>query len=413
MLGLSVHAFTGTFVSKTKPNKQSQSMKTKPLLSLIFFGMVLLSNARTLKAQENTNAIDASITQDVASNLAGGIQTGQAQLGLINLDFSLTSESMELWNNGTLRIHIQNTYGQKPTEKLVGDAQVFSNIENGNSTYLYQFWYSHRFGRLTLLAGKHDLNETFFTSELAGEYINSSFGIMPVASLNVPVSIFPATTLGLVGQYDFSDQLAMVAGVYNGLPGEITGSNFGTDLNLSGHHGYMYIAEIHLRHLSRIMNGTYKLGAFYHSGQFEKLARPSEREKGATGLYLLADQVVYREAPGSPQGLGTFLQLGYAPDKTSLNDKYAAVGLNYTGLIPGRPYDQAGVALAHASLNNVLLAAESLTYATCETVIEFTYKHQLTENLALQPDIQYIIHPGMKTNLNNAWTGLFRIQWTY
>jgi len=388
-------------------------MKTKPLLSLILLGMVLLINTSLLRAQRSTNAIDASITQDVASNLAGGIQTGQAQLGLINLDFSLTSGSMELWNNGMLRIHIQNTYGQKPTEKLVGDAQVFSNIENGNSTYLYQFWYSHRFGRLTVLAGKHDLNETFFTSELAGEYINSSFGIMPVASLNVPVSIFPATTLGIVGQYDFSDQVSAVAGIYNGLPGEITDSNFGTDLNLSGDHGYMYIGEIHFKHLSRVLNGTYKLGGFYHSGRFEKLTQPSIKSKGSSGLYLLADQIVYREAAGSSQGLGTFLQLGYAPGKTSLNDKYAAFGLNYRGLIPGRPNDQAGVALAHASLNNALLTAESSTYTSCETVIEFTYEHQLTRNLVLQPDIQYIIHPGMKTHLNNAWAGLFRIQWTY
>ena len=388
-------------------------MKTKPLLSLIFLGMVLLSNSRILRAQENTNAIDASITQDVASNLAGGIQTGQAQLGLINLDFSLTSESMELWNNGTLRIHIQNTYGQKPTEKLVGDAQVFSNIENGNSTYLYQFWYSHRFGKLTVLAGKHDLNETFFTSQLAGEYINSSFGIMPVASLNVPVSIFPATTLGVVGQYEISDQVDVVAGIYNGLPGEITDSNFGTDLNLSGQHGYLYIGELHLRQLSRVLHGTYKLGGFYHSGRFGKLTQSSIKRKGTLGLYLLADQMLYRETPGGSQGLGTFFQLGYVPGKTSLNDTYAALGLNYTGLIPGRPNDQAGVALAHASLNNVLIAAEGSNFASCETVIEFTYKHQLTRNLVLQPDIQYIIHPGMKTHLNNAWAGLFRIQWTY
>ena len=216
-----------------------------------------------------------------------------------------------------------------------------------------------------------------------------------------------------LGQYEFSDQLGLVAGIYNGLPGEITGSNFGIDLNLSGHHGYMYIGELHLRQLSRVLNGTYKLGGFYHSGQFGKLTQPSIKRKGASGLYFLADQMIYRETPGGSQGLGTFVQLGYAPDKTSLNDKYAALGLNYTGLIPGRPDDQAGVALAHASLNEALLAAESSTFAPCETVIEFTYKHKLTESLVLQPDIQYIIHPGMKTHLNNAWTGLFRIQWTY
>jgi porin len=375
----------------------------------LFFAVLTNSTA----AQEKHNAVEASVIQDFAGNLAGGKQTGQAHLGLINLDFSLNSDAMNLWKNGTLRIHIQNTYGQQPTEKLVGDVQVFNNIENGNYTYLYQFWYKHRFGDLTLLLGKHDLNAAFFASEMAGAYINSSFGIMPVASLNVPVSIFPATTLGFVGSYDFSNQVSMLAGVYNGMPGEITHSNFGTNLNLKGDHGYMYIGEIHLQNLNNTLDGTYKIGAYHHSGDFKELTEPDHRQSGANGLYLLAEQMVCQEKPGKKEGLGSFVQLGYSPAASSINDFYGAFGLNYSGIIPGKPGDQAGLAVAHASVNNRLLETARGYYRHCETVLEFTYKYPVGNNLVLQPDIQYIIHPGMKTQLNNAWAGTFRIHWTY
>lgn len=98
---------------------------------------------------------------------------------------------------------------------------------------LYQLWYKHRIGDFSIFTGKHDLNEVFFTSEFAGEYINSSFGIMPIASLNVPVSIFPGTTLNIIGKYKINSNYDVYAGIYNGRPGALTQSNFGTDFNLS------------------------------------------------------------------------------------------------------------------------------------------------------------------------------------
>ena len=158
-----------------------------PLMKILIglFFTVLLNPA--LKAQTNTHSFQTSLTQDVVSNLEGGIQQGQAHMGLINIDLSLQTENLDLWENGIFRVHIQNTYGQQPSSQLVGDIQVFSNIENKNCSYLYQFYYQHQWKNMSLLIGKQDLNERFFVSEPAGHFINSSFGIMPVASLNTPV----------------------------------------------------------------------------------------------------------------------------------------------------------------------------------------------------------------------------------
>lgn len=383
-------------------------MRYKPTRS-IFLCCFIVILSYTGYGQNSGYSFDASLTQDIASNMSGGIKKGQVQLGLINLDLSMSSEVLNLWENGTFRVQIQNTYGQLPTENLIGDIQVFSNIENGTYTYLYQLWYSHRIGDFTILAGKHDLNEMFFTSEYAGTYINSSFGIMPVASLNVPVSIFPMTTLGFIGSYDFNKQVTLMAGVYNGLPGNLTQSNFGMDLNLHQSHGQFYVGEFHFHTRIGQKTGTYKLGSFYHSGTFEDIMEPKTYYQGAAGLYFIADQIIWGTPGVDGREAGVLFQAGYSPAPGNINDFYMAYGLNVMNLLQSQ--DNLGIAMAHASINDAMINESPSDFADCETAIELTYRFQLLQQLFIQPDFQYIINPGMKRNRDNAFAGAFRVQW--
>lgn len=387
------------------------------LKHFIFIGLwivpFLVCNHQAVYSQEPLDEMSLSITQDATGNFRGGIKPGFAQLGLIQLDLTLDTENMEWWDDGTWKVQVQNTYGHRPTDELVGDVQVFSNIEHGNYTYLYQFWYRHHFEDLTLLAGKHDMNALFFTSDYAGQYINSSFGIMPVASLNVPVSIFPSTTLGLVANYRLTQGLSFQGGIYNGYPGKITRTNFGTDLNLSLSRGLFYIGELVWNKSWKDLEGTYKLGAFYHGGSFPTLCNPDITHQGATGAYLLADQVIYQDGNGNAE-LGTFFQAGYSPDPCSLNDFYMAYGLNFSGLGGSHPGNSLGIALAHASTNDRLMEEENAeSYQQCETAVELTYTHHLTDQLVVQPDIQYILNPGMQTRHDNCLVALMRVKWNY
>ncbi len=382
----------------------------KYVLASLLLAVVFISPANS---QHYGYTTAVSIDQDVAGNFNGGKETGWAHAGLINLCFTMNTGELGMWNNGTFRVHLQNTYGQQPSENLVGDLQVFNNIESQPHTYLFQLWYKHKMNDLTVIVGKHDLNAVFFVSERAGLYINSSFGIMPLASLNVPVSIFPNTTLGLVGIYEGKEGMAFRAGVYNGRPGEITRSNFGTDLNLEKGNGLFYVGEIHLEDLFPQAAGTYKLGAFHHSGQVKPMYGTSSAGNGDSGVYFIADQNLLSDMDNSEPGMGALLQLGYAPGRSNLNDFYLAGGLNYTGLFSNNRPGRLGLAVARASFNRALPTIGSGIYEDCETVVELTYRYRLPGNLVIQPDLQYIIHPGMKNTLDNAFTGLFRVSWRY
>lgn len=388
-------------------------MKTVYPIFTLWLVMLLILSGEKSNAQEEKFSLDAALTKDAINNMNGGIKRGHAFLGLIDLGFNINTEQFNLWENGNFYLHIQNTYGQTPTENLVGDIQVFSNIENGTYTYLYQFWYKHQKENFSFIAGKHDMNEEFFTSELAGEYINSSFGIMPTASLNVPVSIFPYTTLGFVGNYKINETFEAKGGIYNGIPGEITHSNFGTDLNLKKQNGLFYVGELHLHDIFQNNPGTYKVGLFHHSGKFDNVLNTEKEKKGLSGFYFIADQMIFTTDKSNDRGLGTMLQAGYSPNKNSINDYYLAYGLNYSGIFQKNQNDMLGIAIAHASMNNSSITQEESGYASCETAFEMIYKLQIFNNLSIQPNIQYILHPGMKKTRENALVGLLRLQWNY
>ena len=84
------------------------------------------------------------------------------------------------------------------------------------------------------------------------------------------------------------------------------------------------------------------------------------------------------------KALGLFAQLGYSPSDVSTNNYYIGLGTNYTGLFSEKGSDILGLAVAHQHFTDGL---------SSETTIELTYHYQLTKNIFIQPDIQYVINP--------------------
>ncbi|MFC2138831.1 carbohydrate porin, partial [Bacteroidota bacterium] len=359
---------------------------------------------------ENPLTFEAGYVSDIVSNFSGGIKTGSTYLGNIDLAVTLNTESAGLWKSGELFLNMQNTHGGTPTADLVGDLQVFDNIENGGFSYLYQLFYKHSIGKLSVLVGKHDLNAEFFTSDYAGEYINSTFGIMSLAPLNVPVSIFPKTSLGAIIKYDLWDGLAIQAAVYDGDPLDLDADPYSTDFKVNSEEGYMSFIEVHANTVIGSLPGTYKLGSFHHSADFADCSDSMKSHNGNLGAYIIADQMVYKEADDSNQGLGLLFQTGIAPCSKNLNDFYLAFGLNYYGLFPGRDEDVLGIAIAHASISNDLVKNDPDNILKHETVIEFVYGATIHENIAIKPNLQYIINPGADASLSNALAGILRFE---
>jgi porin len=75
-------------------------------------------------------------------------------------------------------------------------------------------------------------------------------------------------------------------------------------------------------------------------------------------------------------------------------------GLVATGLLSGRDDDRLGLAVAHAVIGAAARVADRLPGA--ETSIELTYQYKVSNACAIQPDLQYIVHPAGVSGARNA-----------
>jgi porin len=84
---------------------------------------------------------------------------------------------------------------------------------------------------------------------------------------------------------------------------------------------------------------------------------------------------------------------------------YSDAGLVYTGLVPTRDADKLGVAFGYAQMGSQyasLGSAQGLPGVGYEAVTELSYAMQLSPSVSLQPDLQYILHPGGTQQYGNA-----------
>jgi carbohydrate-selective porin OprB len=140
--------------------------------------------------------------------------------------------------------------------------------------------------------------------------------------------------------------------------------------------GTLSMIEVHL-------DGRYKLGAYYHS-----------RDKNY-GFHLSADRRV-------GDRVGLFGQLVLSPKSINENNYYIGAGANFAGVFSREQRDAAGIAMAHAGLHRARHRHE--------TAVELYYKYLFSDNIALQPDVQWILNPsGGETKLPDALVGILRL----
>lgn len=366
---------------------------------LFVFSCIIFPSA---SAQDEGLMVEACYVGEYFSNLSGGIKTGRTYQGLLDFGVRLNTNHLGLWKQGEFFALIENTHGGSPSANYLGDLQVASNIDNGDFTYLYELWYQHQFERLRLRAGLMDLNSDFVVSESAGNFLNSSFGVLSTMPLNMPAPIFPLTALGLLADYSVSEKLALKAAIYDGNPGDYENNRYNIEWNISNNDGFLYAFESHYQYsFATAYQGSIKLGGVYHSGRFNYQVDTLRQGVGNYALHLIAENTLIPKPEGEKGKLDAFFRLGYAPDQQkSLNSLNTIAGLCLTGLFSRAANDQLGLAFTHAKINRKVL--EIYPFDPFELAIEVNYTLLLGKHFSIHPDFQYIINPGVNSELENA-----------
>jgi len=364
----------------------------KSTLHSFYFLLLLLFVPCAVDAQEKTNEslyFGATYTGDLVTNIKGGIKSGTAYLGMATIDAGFDTEKAKWWKGGDAFVKLANTHGGEPTAHLVGDFQGVSNIEAGNLTWLYEFWYRQRFGNLSVTVGLQDLNVNFAADECAAGFTNSSFGIHSSIADNIPSPIFPLTALGVNLNWDISPSMVLKMAVFDGTPDDLENNPYNIHWQLSREQGVLTVGELQLnRSLLANKRGNYKIGGYFHQ---HNDSTNEEQQNG--GIYFAGNQQITDK-------IDVFSQIGLSPKRNNHNHYYS-IGLKYSDIFKNRPDDYMGMAVAYAGIDSNPNGGE--------TVIEIIYQCQICSNVYIRPDIQYIVNPaGTDQKLGNALVAMMR-----
>jgi porin len=366
---------------------------------------------------------------EVWGNLMGGLRRGATYDGLTTASVLLDLDKLAGWSGATFFVNAFQIHGRGPSGNLVGNLQLVSNIEATRDTKLYDLWLEQNLlsGRLNIRIGQEGANDEMMIVDDAAMFLNSSFGFPALPATDLPSGgpNYPMATPFARVKYHPSDAITLVGAVFNGDPAP-PGSGDpqlrdagGTAFRLNDH--ALLFTELWYSHNKAAdatgLPGTYKLGAWFHSGHFAderfdntglSLANPASSgvprdHRHDFAFYGIADQMVWRRSGTKDQGISLFLQVMGAPGDRNLSNLFIEAGLNWKAPFAGRDNDAFGLAVSYEGIGPaarafssdvVFFSGSGMPYNRSETVIEATYQYQMAPWWLLQPDAQYVVNPG-------------------
>jgi porin len=342
---------------------------------------------------------------DLQANVLGGRRRGPAYAGELSIDVDLELEKL-LGLRG-LTFHTSGDWASgRNLSDDIGNVFTVAQFFEGRQLRLYtlflQQWLMD--GRIDIKVGRFGTGDNFLTAPLGLSVVNEAVNPITVAvQQNVPgFTSDPNATWGGRLILRPRDTVSLSAGAFYSDPtlDQLTanGTEFGIDTNA----GYFLIGEAayYLNHDKGAtgLPGRYRLGGYYDSNRYTYLDDRRRGERGNSGVYVIGEQMVYREAePGKPQGLSLFAAVLYAPrERINPLPYFAVAGLTYRGLVPARDADTATFALYYGGFSRALRGQ------TSEMTLEWTYAVEVAPWLTVQPDVQYIVRPSGRSSIDNA-----------
>jgi porin len=387
------------------------------------------ASAQPSATDSSANAITTAFayTGEVVGVADGGAERGTVYAGAATGQVTLLLRPLLGWRGARVFVSVIGTHGDTP-DRLVGDLQGVSNFFATAALRLEEAWLQQNLfaNRLSLLVGRYDLNSEFYRLQSAAVFINSSLGIGPelAGSGAGGPSIFPHTSVG--SRIDFKPgpnsvwRLAVLDGVPVDRPGHSTKIFAAGD-------GALLVGEMALlsrpnreipmrsqrfqigRGLTRPYAAKVAIGVWYYTSRFPDLVDTSSdgapvRHRGSFGAYIVGDKTLWTQSQNGPRSLSAFAQIGVGDGRVNQIGSYLAGGLTLTAPFTSRSQDVLGLAVAAARNGSHFERAQSAIGipAAGETALELTYLTQLSSWLSIQPDAQYVLHPGGTRALRNA-----------
>ena len=351
--------------------------------------------------------LQLAYTGDLLSSVSGGQRRGTRWINNVSAIATADLDALAGVSRTTALVHAFYNNGARFSGDLVGDGQVVSSIQTDTPLLrVLEAWVEHRGAndRWSVKAGLYDVNSEFDALQTSLLFVNSAFGMGTDLGASGPAgpSTFPSTSLAVRGQVQLGERLTLRAAAADGVPNDPARPRR-TWIGIGGDDGALLIGEADAE------LGVVRLLA----GGWTYTARTDDRFDAATGAAVIRQvrsEGVYvrgeaQLAGDRARGMRGFFRLGVASDRANIYGGFSSLGFVWRGLVPGRPQDDSGIAIAYAggsAAGRAIVRSEGVTPTRGEAVIELNHRFQLRDWLGVQPHVQYVVAPGLNPTRGNA-----------
>lgn len=363
-------------------------------------------------ADDGAHELSAVYTADVWHNARGGLRTGSTYLDNVDLTLAVDAERAWGWSGVSAFVYGLYNNGAGFSDRYVGDAMTVSNIDAPEAVRLYEAWLQWESSAphaLSLRLGLYDMNSEFDMSDSRSLFIHSSHGVgheLGQTGQNGP-SIFPVTSLALRAAWSPAPQWRVLLAVFDGVPGDPAHPS-SNRIRVNSDEGALGMAEVQWTG-GRITKLA--LGHWQYTAEFEDLrstdAAPRPLRDDNRGTYAGIEVALDRETGSEPATLA-FARYGVAQDLINEFADSWSVGVRQRGIFVARPDDEIGVAYTRADVSSAVGEPRD----GYEAAVELTYRATLTDWLAIQPNIQFILNPGADPALDDSLAFGLRVEFS-
>ena len=353
------------------------------------------------------------------ANTSGGVDQGSSYLGNVHLGVYFDLQRLVDWKGGFFKISIDWKHGDGGlTPKYIQNEFPVQLSTGPNATRLVHLAFGQQLfdNNAELAFGRMVTGEDFATIRLTCTSLNQAICANPIAgNRSISFPTYPFAVWGARLKAQPGSKWYAQAGTYLVYPEFRDPDDHGTNFGAPDGSGLLTLGEYGRLMGSRSgasgLPGTYKVGGYY-SGERVTEQTTGDSVWGTWGIYGLAQQMFYAEDETHREGLTGWLALSYAPPDRNRIGFMAAGGLSYQGLVPNRPYDATSFITAYGKYSDDLQDRQvSLGHPvqSSEVLLELNHRLQMAPWIYVQPDVQYIIRPRGRSDIDNAFVVGFAV----
>ena len=132
--------------------------------------------------------LELNDTSEMLSNPVGGIKQATIYQGLLASTLTLDLEKLANWPGASLYAEGYQISGRGLSRNAIGNLLAVSTIEALPSTRLLDLWFQQEFleRKVSFRIGQIALDDEFYISQYAANFVNSTFGCPDLLSTDLP-----------------------------------------------------------------------------------------------------------------------------------------------------------------------------------------------------------------------------------